>query len=101
MHCYTTYLKYYENWQSCPILNRQNFIQGIYILNTCAINFKQMHYKYIESPYFFSMCKAMIPVTAILLLTADSYVKQTAFILFFSPRNLEKFLQIPHLPLAR
>lgn len=53
--CYTTYLKYHENWQSCPILNIQYFIQGIYILNICAINFKQMYYKYIENLYFFHM----------------------------------------------
>lgn len=42
----------------------------------------------------------MIPVTAILLFTADSYVKQTALILFFS-YNSGKFLQIPHIQLAR
>lgn len=42
----------------------------------------------------------MIPVTAILLFTADSYVKQIAFILFF-PTNLEIFLQIPHIQLPQ
>lgn len=53
--CYTTYLKYYENWQSCPILNIQYFIQAIYILNIHAINFKQIYCKYIENLYFFHM----------------------------------------------
>lgn len=42
----------------------------------------------------------MIPATAILLFTADSYVKQTAFILFFSYKS-GKFLQNPHIELAR
>lgn len=42
----------------------------------------------------------MIPAVAISLFAADSYVKQTAFILFFSYKS-GRFLQIPHMQLAQ